>query len=144
MHLPPKTVRETTASELPKGMEKGLIADVPLTKPPLYLPYLFDQFLNQGGGFELRTFSSLEELASLDTLVVNCTGLGAKTLCQYEDFRPMQGQILQAKKLNIHSFADPTKKESSPTSLTGVKIPSLEAQTMTATGMSPKIPGILS
>lgn len=109
-HLPPGTVREATVSELPKGMEKGLIADVPLTEPPLYLPYLFDQFLNRGGSFELRTFSSLEEMASLDTLVVNCTGLGAKALCQDEDLHPMRGQILRAEKMDIPSFADPTQK----------------------------------
>ena len=108
--LPAGTVREATWDELPKGMKKGLIADVPLTEPPLYLPYLFDQFLNQGGTFELKNFNSLEELASQDSLVVNCTGLGAKALCKDEDLHPMRGQILRAEKLDIPSFADPTQK----------------------------------
>ncbi|GMQ24994.1 FAD-dependent oxidoreductase [Algoriphagus sp. oki45] len=108
--LPAGTVREATWDELPKGMKKGLIADVPLTEPPLYLPYLFEKFLNLGGTFELKTFNSLEEIASQDTLVVNCTGLGAKSLCKDEDLHPMRGQILRAEKLDIPSFADPTQK----------------------------------
>lgn len=108
--LPPGTVREATPNELPKGMKKGLIADVPLTEPPLYLPYLVERFLESGGKIELQTFSTLEELAKLDAWVVNCTGLGAKAICQDKDLHPMRGQILRAEKLEIPSFADPTRK----------------------------------
>ncbi|MHA7130200.1 FAD-dependent oxidoreductase [Algoriphagus namhaensis] len=108
--LPPGTVREASLTELPTGMEKGLIADVPLTEPPLYLPYLVQKFLESGGKIELRTFSSVTELAELNTWVVNCTGLGAKAICQDEDLHPMRGQILRAEKLEISSFADPTRK----------------------------------
>lgn len=109
-HLPPGTVREARSAELPTGMEKGLIADVPLAEPPLYLPYLFEKFLNAGGIFELRNLENLAEMAALDNWVINCTGLGAKTLCKDEDLNPMRGQILRAEKLAIPSFADPTKK----------------------------------
>ncbi|GMQ30453.1 FAD-dependent oxidoreductase [Algoriphagus confluentis] len=108
--LPIGTVREASRDELPKGMEKGLIADVPLTEPPLYLPYLFGKFLESGGEFEQKTFENLAQLENLGGLVVNCTGLGAKDLCQDEDLQPMRGQILRAEKLDIPSFADPTRK----------------------------------
>jgi D-amino-acid oxidase len=108
--LPQGTVRKARKDELPPGMERGFIAEVPLAEPSLYLPYLIEKFLNLGGHFEQRTLSNLEELASLDAWVVNCTGLGAKALCQDEDLHPMRGQILRAEKLNVPSFADPTKK----------------------------------
>ncbi|SFN64822.1 D-amino-acid:oxygen oxidoreductase [Algoriphagus ornithinivorans] len=109
-HLPPGTVREATEKELPKGMEKGLIAEVPLAEPPLYLPYLFEKFIDVGGEFELRTFDSLEEMNQLGSFVINCTGLGARALCKDKDLHPMRGQILRTEKMGVSSFADPTKK----------------------------------
>jgi D-amino-acid oxidase len=108
--LPTGTVRKAEKSELPVGMEKAFIAEVPLAEPPLYLPYLFEKFLSFGGTFVQKTISNLEEMASLDYWVVNCTGLGAKALCQDKDLHPMRGQILRAEKLDVPSFADPTKK----------------------------------
>ncbi|MCS5490239.1 FAD-dependent oxidoreductase [Algoriphagus limi] len=108
--LPPGTVRKAKPEELPKGMEKGLIAEVPLAKPPLYLPYLFEKFLSSGGTFEQKNLTNMEEIANLDSWVINCTGLGARALCEDEDLHPMRGQILRAEKLTVPSFADPTKK----------------------------------
>jgi D-amino-acid oxidase len=109
-HLPPGTVREAALSELPNGMEKGLIADVPLAEPPRYLPYLFGKFLENGGEFELKEFKTLKDLASLDNWMINCTGLGARELCGDQGLHPMRGQILRAEKMNIPSFADPIRK----------------------------------
>ena len=108
--LPKGTVRKATLEELPKGMEKGFIAEVPLAEPPLYLPYLLEKFLAQGGTFEQKTISSLSELATLDEWVINCTGLGAKIICKDRDLHPMRGQILRAEKLDVPSFADPTRQ----------------------------------
>ena len=108
--LPKGTVRKATQKELPTGMKKAFVAEVPLAEPPLYLPYLFEKFLSNGGTFEEKTISKLSELADLDVRVINCTGLGAKEICQDEDLHPMRGQILRAEKLNVHSFADPTRK----------------------------------
>lgn len=108
--LPPGTVREAKKEELPKGMVQALYAEVPLVEPGIYLPFLFNQFLSNGGQFEIALISSLEEMAELDQLVVNCTGLGAKELCQDPELYPIRGQILRCEKLDSISFADPTKK----------------------------------
>lgn len=108
--LPEGKVREATKEELPKGMEKAFFTEVPLVEPPLYLPHLFERFLAQGGSFQEAQISSLEELASLDKWVVNCTGLGAKEICQDKELYPIRGQILRCKKLENISFAEPTKK----------------------------------
>lgn len=108
--LPPGTVREATKEELPKGMDQALYAEVPLVEPGLYLPFLFRQFQANGGQFELALISSLEEMATLDEIVVNCTGLGAKEICEDPELYPIRGQILRCEKLEQVSFADPTKK----------------------------------
>lgn len=110
VQLPPGTVRKATLKELPIGIEKAFIAEVPLAEPPLYLPYLFEKFLSQGGSFEQKTITDLAKLAALGAWVINCTGLGAKTICQDEDLHPMRGQILRAEKMEVSSFAEPTKK----------------------------------
>ena len=108
--LPKGTVRKALPSELPKGIEMAFISTVPLAEPLLYLPYLFEQFSNNGGIFEERKIKGLEELSLLNTLVINCTGLGAKELCNDDELHPMRGQILRCKKMNIPSFVDATKK----------------------------------
>lgn len=108
--LPDGKVRKATKEELPKGIDQALYAEVPLVEPGLYLPFLFNQFLSKEGQFELALISSLEEMAGLDQLVVNCTGLGAKELCQDPKLYPIRGQILRCEKLDSISFADPTKK----------------------------------
>ncbi|MBN3522062.1 FAD-dependent oxidoreductase [Algoriphagus lutimaris] len=108
--LPKGIVREAKKEELPNGIAQALHAEVPLVEPGIYLPYLFNQFLANGGQFELKKISSLKELAELGQLVVNCTGLGARELCHDKELYPIRGQILRCEKLNAISFADPTKK----------------------------------
>lgn len=108
--LPKGAVRKATQSELPNGMHMAYVSTVPLAEPHVYLPYLLEQFLDGGGIFEMREISTLEELSSLDDLVINCTGLGAKKLCDDDDLHPMRGQIIRSEKLDVHSFADSTKR----------------------------------
>ncbi|SFT85068.1 D-amino-acid:oxygen oxidoreductase [Algoriphagus locisalis] len=108
--LPAGKVRQATREELPKGMEMAFISHVPLAEPLLYLPYLFEKFLQSGGEYKELEISSLKELAALDSWVINCTGLGAKSLCNDDDLHPMRGQILRCNKMKIPSFANPTKR----------------------------------
>ena len=108
--LPAGTVMEVPKDKLPEGIAQGLISEVPLVEPRLYLPHLFETFLAHGGTFHQEEISSLAELAALDHWVVNCTGLGAKAICQDEELYPIRGQLLRCRKLKEQSFADPTKK----------------------------------
>lgn len=108
--LPEGTVRKALPIELPSGINKAYISIVPLAEPLLYLPYLFEKFIRQGGVFQQKEITSLHELATLNTLVINCTGLGAKALCNDTDLHPMRGQILRCKKMNVSSFAESTQK----------------------------------
>lgn len=108
--LPEGAVREATKEELPSGMRMGHVACVPLAEPPFYLPYLFQLFLDSGGTFRKQTITSIEVLSRLDDWVVNCTGLGAKILCNDDAMYPIRGQILRCAKLNTMSFADGTRK----------------------------------
>jgi len=108
--MPKGTTRKASNSELPKGIQHAFISTVPLAEPYLYLPYLFQKFIDNNGVFIQQEIFSLKEASNLDKWVINCTGLGAKQLCNDNDLQPMRGQILRCKKMNIPSFADSTKK----------------------------------
>jgi D-amino-acid oxidase len=108
--LPEGTVRKALPEEVPTGIKHAFISTVPLVEPLLYLPYLFERFIANGGAFKSQKLDSLLEVADLDTLVVNCTGLGAKELCHDADLQAMRGQILRCQKMDIPSCADSTKK----------------------------------
>lgn len=108
--LPKGAVKEALPSEIPKGIESAHISIVPLAEPPLYLPYLYQRFIDNGGVFKQQSIFSLEEASTLNEWIVNCTGLGAKEICKDEDLQPMRGQILRCHKMNIPSCADSTKK----------------------------------
>lgn len=65
-----------------------------LIEPNRYLRALERDYLAHGGRIVVRTFGSLAEALSLDEpLVMNCTGLGAKTLAGDEELEPVRGQL---------------------------------------------------
>ena len=98
-HLPEENITHSTDG-LPAGYNEAYTAMVPLVEPPLYLPYLVKVFTQNGGTIKQQTITSLEELKALNNVVVNCTGLGAKEICNDEHLFAMRGQILQAEKLD--------------------------------------------
>jgi len=98
-HLPKENITKSS-EDLPLGYNEAITAMVPLIEPPLYLPYLVELFTQNGGTIKQLTITSLEELKALNNVVVNCTGLGAKEICNDEHLFAMRGQILQAEKLD--------------------------------------------
>ena len=59
-----------------------------------YAHTLMADFLAAGGRVERREFHSLSELGGLkEKVVINCTGYGARALCQDESVTPVRGQI---------------------------------------------------
>ena len=59
----------------------------------IYLQYLTDQFTSRGGVLTQGKVESLSDLRGQCDVVVNCTGLGSRWLCN--DFRvmPLRGQV---------------------------------------------------
>ncbi len=107
--LPTEAVRRATTEELPEGVEKAYVATVPLAEPPLYLPHLFDRFITNGGEFQFMEIAGIDQLCSVDTMVVNCLGLGAKEVCNDNEMTAMRGQILRTQWMDISSCVNSTK-----------------------------------
>jgi glycine/D-amino acid oxidase-like deaminating enzyme len=66
-----------------------------MIEPYTYLRSLMDMFLMGGGKIEVREFGSREAVAALpETVIFNCTGLGARALFGDEELTPARGQLV--------------------------------------------------
>ncbi len=89
--VPGGSVRACAPGELPDGYADGRTVRVPCIAAPAYLQYLVERFAEMGGVTERRELASLEEPAT--DVVVNCSGVGARTLAGDTDLRPVRGQV---------------------------------------------------
>ncbi len=89
-------VRDLTplrASECPPGFEHGWAFDAPVIDTRAYLPYLIDRLRAAGGTIAVRTVGAFDELDP-DEVILNCCGLGSKTLCNDDALHPIRGQLV--------------------------------------------------
>ncbi len=63
-------------------------------EPSVYLDALVRDFVDFGGRIVIRTFAEPRELVELDeSIIVNCTGLGARDLFDDRTMVPLKGQL---------------------------------------------------
>ena len=63
-------------------------------EPSIYLDKLVADFLLFGGKIVIRKFDTPRDLMSLrESIIVNCTGLGSKTLFHDDELVPIKGQL---------------------------------------------------
>lgn len=64
-------------------------------EPSIYLDALVADVLDNGGRIVIRKFETQKDVMALDeNLIVNCTGLGAKTLFNDAELMPLKGQLI--------------------------------------------------
>lgn len=72
------------------------------------------RFTERGGKLEQCHVESLEELAGHYNIVCNCSGLGAKELCQDSTVTSIRGQVFKVcghvKSLLIHTYSSDHKQ----------------------------------
>ena len=86
--------RTLPASENPFPALHVLVDNVIFIEPPTYLRALMRDFHLAGGRIVVRDFSTPAELAPLaGSVVVNCTGLGARELFGDRELTPIKGQL---------------------------------------------------
>jgi D-amino-acid oxidase len=85
--------RRLGAAELPPGYGDGFAVEVPFVHSGVYLERLLERFATNGGEVELRSLSSLDELAPGADLIVNASGLGARELAADPSVYPIRGQL---------------------------------------------------
>lgn len=87
-------VREARAGELPDGFGQALRARLPLIDMPRHLRYLEGRLRAVGGSVERRTVGGFEEAVAEASVVVNCSGLGARELVPDASVFPVRGQLV--------------------------------------------------
>ena len=89
--------RRLTDTERPTGFPDGWRAGVFRIEPLLFLTWLLGRFDTLGG--EMHFFRAgveqLQKLAGPDRIVVNCSGLGARTLCPDPLMSAVRGVVLR-------------------------------------------------
>lgn len=90
-----------SAAETPPGFTTGFVITVPLTDTTIYLQYLAQRFARAGGEIRHHKFERLEDTPPDCDIVVNCSGIGARTLVPDGKMEAHRGQIAVVPKLGI-------------------------------------------
>jgi D-amino-acid oxidase len=88
-------VRAASERELPHGYAAGHVFTSPVARMPVFLAWLEARVVALGGTIDSRTVTNLPALLLEASLVVNCTGLGARELVRDDDLHPIRGQIVR-------------------------------------------------
>ncbi len=95
--------RQCRPNELPEGYIAGWWYRTAVIDMPVYLRYLASRLSEFDVGIKLERVGSLR-LASKDRIVVNCSGVAARDLCDDRSVVPTKGQLVVAKNPGITKF----------------------------------------
>ncbi|CAG9762410.1 unnamed protein product [Ceutorhynchus assimilis] len=99
--------RAATKEELdlcPGDWKYGSYFTTLLTQTSFFIPWTINKFEQDGGLLKHQKIDSLEKLALDYDVVVNCSGLGAKFLCNDHHMVPIRGQVIKVKAPWIKTF----------------------------------------
>jgi D-amino-acid oxidase len=89
-------------AEIPAAFASGFALKVPLMDTTIYLDYLARRIGDAGGEIHPGTrFAKLEDVDPSFDLVINCTGIGARTLLHDPDLEPHRGQVAIVPKIDL-------------------------------------------
>ena len=89
-------------AEIPAAFTSCFTITVPLMDTTIYLDYLARRFAAAGGETNANVrFEKLEDVAREFDLVINCAGIGARTLVPDPDLEPHRGQVALVPKMDI-------------------------------------------
>jgi D-amino-acid oxidase len=92
--------------ELQSGYTHGVRYTAPLVDMPVHLGYLARRLRAANGRIEIKSVATLHEAAVLAPIVLNCTGMGARTLVEDNTLRPIRGQHLVTTNPGITEFTE--------------------------------------
>jgi D-amino-acid oxidase len=95
-------LRLLESDELPAEFAAGWAYTAPAVSMPVYLGYLLRRYEALGGSVSVETVTALDSVAA--PLVVNCTGIGARTLVPDPAIVPVRGQVVVAENPGIDEF----------------------------------------
>jgi len=108
--MPEGSYRIMDENELQPGIAKGYDIIVPLMETQIFLPYVQKQLQQNGVEFIEKEINDLSELTGNYDLVINCSALGARKLCNDNSVIPVRGQVgLLSPRNNLPIYLDNEK-----------------------------------
>lgn len=86
------------------GFPSAFWVDVPMADMPVYLDHLRRRLAASGTQLEMRRLASLDEVASIAPVVINCSGIGAHQLVPDPGVRPVRGQHVVVTNPGLDTF----------------------------------------
>jgi D-amino-acid oxidase len=96
--------RQCTAAELPAHYQTGWWHTAPVVDMPVYLNYLGHRFERAGGQLSIGELGSLPDGLRDASVVVNCTGIGARRLTGDTELTPTRGQLVLVRNPGLRDF----------------------------------------
>ncbi|WP_250002521.1 FAD-dependent oxidoreductase [Actinoplanes sp. M2I2] len=96
--------RPCSRAELPPGFRSGWRYQSPLIEMPPFLDWLEQRLRSLGVKIEKRELKDLDQGFADADIVVNCTGIGARTLVPDNEVRPIRGQLVAVPNPGIREF----------------------------------------
>jgi D-amino-acid oxidase len=90
------------ADELPSGFAAGWRYTAPVVTMPVHLDYLVRRFESLGGSIAIQPVTSLPTVDA--PVVVNCTGVGARSLVPDPAVVPVRGQVVVVRNPGVEEF----------------------------------------
>lgn len=81
---------------IPDIYQDGYLFEVPFIDTSLYMKWLMNRFKMLGGNIIQAKLSSITEAGYDSDFIINCSGVGAKTLVGDTKIYPVQGQVIKA------------------------------------------------
>jgi D-amino-acid oxidase len=91
----PAVPRLGRVTDLPPGYADGYEFAAPVVRMPQYLPWLLDELATEAVRFRARTLTDLGPARDAADVVVNCTGLGARSLVGDGELTAVRGQVVR-------------------------------------------------
>ncbi|MEU3027139.1 FAD-dependent oxidoreductase [Streptomyces incarnatus] len=85
-----------------RAVPDGLAARLPVIDMPTHLAWLRERLVRAGGTVALREVTDLAEVPA--DVVVNCAGLGARSLAGDDTVRPVRGQLVLVENPGIDTY----------------------------------------
>lgn len=96
--------RTSRPEELPDGFHSGWWYTAPVVEMPIYLDYLVTRLAAAGVRIEIGAVGSLSDALAEASAVVNCSGLGARTLVPDAEVTPVRGELVVVDNPGIDEF----------------------------------------
>ena len=100
--LQPNELSIPFSPQVPARFASGFVLTVPVMDTTRYLDYLAERLLDAGGSITANSFfDHIDEVDREFDLVINCSGIGARTLVPDGDLEPHRGQVALVPKLDL-------------------------------------------